>query len=82
MLDVRLDFLLLDFLSTHFVVFLKVFTGIDEAILEVFSFLLKGLVLEKLQELLETISCNLLILGQILKAVEKIRIALEGIVEF
>ena len=43
---------------------------------------LEGLVLEKLQELLEAMGCHLLIFWHILKAGEKIRITLEGIVEF
>lgn len=82
MLDVSLDMVLFYSLSAHLVVLLKVFTSFDEAILEMVLFFLLGLVLEKLQQLLKTIICDLLIRRQLLEAFVKARITLESIIEF
>ena len=54
-----------DLLGAHLVVLLKVSTSFDEATLELVLFFSVGLVLEKLQQLLEAMSCHFLIRRQI-----------------
>ena len=81
-LDVSLNMVLFDFLGAHLIVLLKVFTSFDEAILEMVLFFLVGLVLEKLQQLLKAIICDLLIRRHLLEAFVKTRITLESIIEF
>ena len=53
---------LFDLLGAYLVVLLKVLASFDEAVLEMVLFFPVGLVLEKLQQLLEAMSCNFLIL--------------------
>jgi hypothetical protein len=73
---------LFDLLGAHLVVLMKVFTSFDEATLELVLFFPVGLVLEKLQQLLEAMSCHFLIHRQLREAFVKVRITLKGIVEF
>ena len=53
---------LFDLLGAHLVVLLKVCASFDQAILEMILFFPVGLVLEKLQQLLEAMGCYFLIL--------------------